>query len=365
MLRTPIRVGIIGVHPEKGWATTAHVPALQALPGFSLAAISHNNIETARAAAAKFGVPLATASTEELVASNEVDLIVVAVKVTQHKDLVTKAINAGKAIFSEWPLGMNLGDATSMRDLARAKGIFNAIGLQTRSAPPFAYVRDLIREGYVGDVLSATMIGSGIVWGESMSSSFDYTLDPTAGAAMLNVPFAHSIDALLHALDSRFATVSATLVSRRRSIRIEGNGERPMTVPDQVMVSGTLASGAAVSAHFRGGLSRGTNFHVEVNGTDGDLIITSPVGYVGFGGFKLMGASRSEESRELTVPTNYKDFPLEEGPSQILALAYSRLASDLQAGTRLSPSFDDAVALHQLVAAIEQSAESQSQVRLI
>lgn len=356
MIAKPIRVGIIGVHPDKGWATTAHIPALQGLADFRLMAISNNNVDIAKAGASKFGVPFAMGSTEELVASPDVDLVVIAVKVTQHKELVAKAIEAGKAVFCEWPLGMNLADAAAMRDLARSRDVATTIGLQTRAAPPFAYARDLIRNGYVGEVLSATQIGSGIVWGEAMSSSFAYTLDRTNGAAMLNVPFAHSIDALLHALDSRFETVAGTLITRRQTIRLDETGaELPMTVPDQVMVSGQLANGVAIAAHFRGGLSRGTNFHVEINGTKGDLIITSSVGYVGLGGFKLMGASGSGTLEELDIPADYRSDRFDDGPQRILALSYGRLASDLVQGTGLRPTFDDAVGLHQLIEAIEHS----------
>lgn len=355
MTAIPIKVGIIGVHPDKGWATTAHIPALRQLPEFRITAISHNRLEDAQAAAEKFGVEHALGSTEELVTHPDVDLVVVAVKVTQHKDLVSKAIDGGKAVFSEWPLGMSLADATAMRDLAKAGGVATAIGLQTRAVPAFAYVRDLVRDSYVGEVLSATMIGSGILWGEAMAVSYAYTFDRANGAAMLNVPFAHSIDGLLHALDTSLETVAGTLANSRKTIRIEETGaELPLSVPDQILVAGTLANGAAISAHFRGGLSRGTNFHVEINGTKGDLIITSPVGYVGIGGFKLMGARFDETLHELKVPARYGADRFAEGPPQSVAVAYARLASDMTQGTKLSPTFDDAVELHRLIDAIER-----------
>lgn len=348
-----INVGIIGVHPDKGWASTAHIPALQQLPQYRIAAVSHNRLDVAQAAAAKYGVEHALGSTDELVAHPDVDLVVVAVKVLEHRDLVTRAIEAGKAVFSEWPLGTDLAEATALRDLAAAKGVRTAIGLQTRAIPAFAYVRDLVRDGYIGTPLSATMIGSGIVWGETLSVGFAYTLDPNSGAAMLNVPFAHSIDGLLHALDSRFETVAPLLATARPTIRIEETGaELPMTVPDQVMVAGVLANGAALSAHFRGGLSRGTNFHVEINGTLGDLIITAPVGYVGIGDFQLRGARLDETLHDLAIPEQYGATRFEPGPAQSVALAYERLASDMLKGTALSPGFGDAVALHTLIDSI-------------
>jgi predicted dehydrogenase len=352
MSQHPIRVGIIGVHPDKGWATTAHIPALQSLPQYRITAVSHHDLATAQACAQQFGVPHAFASAAELVVHPEVDLVVVTVKVPQHASLVSQAIAAGKAVFSEWPLGTNLAEAQSMRDLARAAGVTTSIGLQTRAAPAFAHARQLLKDGYVGQVLSASMIGSGIIWGEAMNEGYVYTLDPANGAAMLNVPFAHSIDGLLHVLGAGFDTVSGLLGTARKATRILETGiEVPMTVADQILLAGQLSNGVALSAHFRGGLSRATNFHVEINGTQGDLVITSPIGYVGVGGMRLQGARGEETLHELEIPTSYTAHGV-EGPAQLVASAYVQLAEDMANGTHGGPNFDDAVDLHRLVDAI-------------
>ena len=110
-----------------------------------------------------------------------------------------------------------------------------------------------------------------------------------------------------------------------------------------------------ITSHFRGGLSRGTNFYVEVNGTKGDLIVTSPIGYVGIGGFVVRGAQLGQTLHELEVPGRYGADRFEEGPSQGVALAYESLAADMRSHTKLSPTFDDAVDLHRLIEAIERS----------
>jgi len=353
----PIRVGIIGVHPNEGWASTAHVPALLQVPQYRIQAVSHHDAEVAKAAAAKFEVASYFDSSHTLVSQPEVDLVVVSVKVPRHFELISQAIAAGKAIFSEWPLGVDLAEAQQLSDLAEAKGLATSIGLQTRSAPAFAYARALINEGYVGEVLSASMIGSGILWGEAMSERYAYTLDRKNGAAMLNVPFAHSIDGLLNVLDGRFDTVCGLLGNSRQHVRmIETGVEHPLTVPDQIQIAGTLTSGAAVNAHFRGGLSRGTNFHVEINGTQGDLIISGPVGYVGIGGTRVTGARLTETLRELEIPVAYDIHPNVAEPARNVAIHYSLLASDIQHGTHFSPTFADAVDLHRLIGAIERSA---------
>src|SRR5439155_19659564 len=112
-----------------------------------------------------FGVHLAFDNHQDLVNRPEVDVVAVTVKVPYHLELVTAALNAGKAVYCEWPLGNGLIEAETLAALAKEKGVLAVVGLQARSAPSVAYVRDLIRQGYVGEVLSTTLIGSGMGWG--------------------------------------------------------------------------------------------------------------------------------------------------------------------------------------------------------
>jgi len=355
MTRVPIRVGLIGVQPEIGWAATAHVPALKLLPEYELTAVSHHSLGTSQAAAAKFGVANAFHTTAELVNHPDIDLVVIAVKVTRHRELVEAVVNAGKAVLSEWPLAVSLQDAIRMHDRARATGVHAAVGLQTRAAPVFNFVRDLVSDGYLGRVTSSTLTGSGILWGDEIPHTYEYTLDPANGASMINVPLAHSIDAVLYALDSRFEDMTAKTACVRPTVRIiETGAEVPLRVPDQVAVAGRLSNGSFLSVHFRGGLTRGTNFRWEINGSNGVLVVTTPVGYVGEGGFRVQGARGAEVLRDLVIPPMYAGG-LPEGITQSVALAYRRLASDLREGTHLAPTFDDAVELQRLIDEIRRA----------
>src|SRR5439155_13274433 len=62
-------------------------------------------------------------------------------------------------------VGNGLREAEELAALAKQQGVLAVAGLQARAAPPVLYVRDLIRQGYVGEVLSSTLIGSGMGWG--------------------------------------------------------------------------------------------------------------------------------------------------------------------------------------------------------
>ncbi len=114
-----IRVGIIGANPDRGWAAQAHIPALKSLADdFEITALSTSRRESADAASKIFGVPLAFDNHYDLVNSAAVDVVAVTVKVPYHLELATAALDAGKAVYCEWPLGNGLTEA----DLGRAGG---------------------------------------------------------------------------------------------------------------------------------------------------------------------------------------------------------------------------------------------------
>src|SRR5438034_4963729 len=271
-----IRVGIIGANPDRGWAAEAHIPALKSLPDdFEITALSTSRRESAEAAGRRFGVALAFDNYQDPVNSADVDVVAITVKVPHHLELATAALAAGKAVYCEWPLGNGLKEAENLAALAKKKGVLAAAGLQARSAPSVAYVHDLIEQGYVGEVLSTTLIGSGMGWGPTVEPFNAYLNDKKNGATMLSIALGHAADALCHCL-GEVRELSATMTVRRKSFTIAATAERkPMTTEDQVGVSGLLEGGATFSIHYRGGVSRGTNLLWEINGTEGDLQLTA------------------------------------------------------------------------------------------
>src|SRR5256885_6944768 len=197
-----------------------------------------------------FGVSAVFADHEQLVGRPEIDLVVVTVKVPHHRELVSAALAAGKAVYCEWPLGRDLEDARAMAALAAKQGVRTVIGLQARQAPAIAFVRELLNDGYVGEVLSTTIVGLSVP-GDVVGQPNAYMLDKTNGANLVTVAFGHSLDILNYVL-GEFAELSAVSDVRRPLITIEETGERIVqTAPDQVAVIGTLRSGATASIHIR------------------------------------------------------------------------------------------------------------------
>jgi predicted dehydrogenase len=338
------------------------VPALRALDGYRLRALSASSAASAAAAGEAHGVALTFGDAGELARCEDVDLVVVAVKVPQHHELVSAALDAGKMVLCEWPLGNGLAEAEDLARRAREQGVRTAVGLQARSAPAVRYLRDLVAGGYVGEVLSSTLVASGRGWGaEVPGAAGRYLLDRSNGATMLTIPFGHTLDGVAFVL-GELEDVSATLATRRTQVRDRESGDvLPMTAADQIALTGRLEGGAVIAVHYRGGLSRALNFHWEINGTDGDLVVSGPNGHLQFGVVAISGGRGDDTALSpLPVPAAYERVPALAGqtdaPGYVVAHAYAQLLDDLDDGTALVPDFDHAVRRHATLERIERAA---------
>jgi len=360
-----VGVGIVGLTPARSWAARAHVPALEALPDFDIVGVASSTAASASAAAQALGIPQAYATVQDLVEDPRVDLVAVTVKVPHHREIVDAAVRAGRMVYCEWPLGNGLADAEVMADEARRKGLRTAVGLQARSSPTIRYVRDLVRDGFVGEVLSTTLVGSSGSMGATDPAHLVYLNSRSNGANVLTIPFAHAIDALCWVLGD-FRSLSAELATRRRTyVVVETRETRTRDIADQVMVAGTLANDTVVAAHYRGGSCRATNFRWEINGTDGDLEITAASGHLQAADLILRGGRGADGVLEaLPVPDGYRASPAGLPTSAVnVAEAYARFAMGASAPDPI-PDFNDAVRLHRLLEAIERSALSGERVVL-
>lgn len=123
-----VGVGIIGLSANGGWAANAHLPALRALGSrYEVRGLCGSSPEAARAAGEKHNVAFHTDDPHVLANRPDIDLIVIAVKVPEHKSLTEAAISAGKAVYCEWPLGNGLDEAIFLERLAADSGVANFV----------------------------------------------------------------------------------------------------------------------------------------------------------------------------------------------------------------------------------------------
>jgi predicted dehydrogenase len=361
-----IRVGIVGatVTPGgSGWGANAHVPALQSLPEYELKAVCTAHPETARASAAAFGAELAFHNFDDMLASPDVDLVVVVVRVPGHHDLVMKALDSGKSVFCEWPLGRTVAEAEAMANLAAKRSLRTVVGLQARSDPTLMYARELVEQGHIGDLLSVnfsyvsqavTRRGAGRIWQG----------DRTNGANTLTIAAGHAIDALCFVV-GEFDQLSARLATKITEWHNPDTGAT-MTVdsPDWISVSGQLERGAEVSFLVTTVPFNPSGSRFEMYGSEGTLVISG--GSSNNGPNQLQGARGREPLAAMETPERFIRVPADTpaGPPRNVAQAYARYADALSSGQVCQPDFAHAVTRHKLIEAIERSAAEGRSVRM-
>ncbi len=357
-----IRVGIIGANVSRGWGSSAHVPALLALPDYELAAVCTAHRETAKEAAKAFGARLAFDDHREMVNHPDIDLVTVAVRVPFHHELTMDALRAGKHVFTEWPLGATLEEAREMADLARRQGVRTMVGLQGRCSPAYLRLKELIDEGFVGEVLSChlSQFGAG---GLERTPDRLWSADRSAGVGTLTISFGHAIDAFCYCVGD-FAEVSSVVSTQVPTWTITGSDDTAdVTTADNVLVSGKLANGAVVSAHSASIPWHGRGLRIEVYGRDGTLVYDgSHIAHT-----RLQGARSDEPSlHDIEIPERLTWAPddVPKGSPFNVAQMYGRLAEAIRTGRGASPDFDAAVRLHELLDAIQRSSDEGVRVTL-
>ena len=368
-----LRVGIIGANPERGWALNAHLPALRAMPGFEIAAVATTRIESARATAEKFAIPGAHAGAEALIGDPAVDIVAVCVKVEHHRDCVLAALRAGKHVFCEWPLGLDTAGAEEMQQAAEKAGVMARVGLQGRASPWLEAARELIAEGAIGTLKSASLVSSLSNWGPRLPEAEAYRTRRESGATGLTVPGGHTLDSLCHVL-GEFEQVAAVVATQTPRCEIVGTGEVvDVTASDQVLVSGRLVGGAVVSVHVKADMGNPTGVLFEINGTEGDLRLRTaePVGPapVGIQRAELVleiARGRRKPFEPVTDVARFNRVPeaVPAGPPFYTAQLYARLAEAIRTGGRAAPDFTDAVQRHRLLAAVQLASDSGQVQRL-
>jgi predicted dehydrogenase len=346
-----IRIGIIGASLRQGWAGRSHLPALSGHPDCELVAVCTTKQESADETKRKFGARFAYADYREMLKNPEIDVISVVVKVPSHYQPTLDAIAARKHVYTEWPLGRTTAEAVEMAARANAAGVRHMVGLQSRGNPPLRYLRDLVQEGYAGEILSCRVqtIREGIL---SRPSERAWQRENDKGANILTIPFGHTIDAFRFVAGD-LASVRALLDTRvKQWLETDTKKLVDVDAPDTVMLSGHLTNGAAVSAHVATVPFAGSGFQMEIYGREGTLIASSPESPQ-LGAVRLQGAKKANKLEDLPVPERYAN-PGSGEPGNV-AKMYSALAEAIRAGKPCEPSFDTAVELHRLLDASRAS----------
>ena len=344
-------VGLIGASAERGWAKDSHVPAVQGLAGLTLAAVASGDEQKAQAAAKAFGASSAYAAGLDLIKDPAVDIVTIAVKVPDHRELVLAALAAGKHIYCEWPLGKNLPESEEMAAAAKAAGVHTAIGLQMRSNVAVLHASKALLDGRIGRPLTVRILSNTAAFGPDVESAMTFAEDGANGVTLVTIQGAHTFDLALSVLGD-FSSLSALATTQFPQVKLgDDSVPQPRTTSDHVFVEAQLASGVAVGIEVAGGRPPQAPTSFEVVGTKGTLVIRG-------------GAMRGVQSGRLHLFIDEEPQTLDEGEAATMPDAaanvaglYAMLRDDIRNGTTSAPDFHHAVKLSRFVDAVLTSSK--------
>lgn len=353
------RVGIIGADTRASWAGASHIPALLAQDSLVLAAVATRREESARRAAEAFGAARWFADPYAMIDDEDIDVITVAVKVPAHKDLVLAALKAGKAVYSEAPLGMTLAETEEMASAAGT--LHTAIGLQGRHNPSVRRAAELIAAGKLGRVMSARVGATTFGYGPQNPEAYDYFNKAEFGATFLTITVGHVLDVIESVLGD-ITEVDARAELLWPEVEITGTGKMSVRdTPDHIDLIAKTMSGAPVSVQVLAGVPADeASFVFEIRGSAGWLRLT---------GNHFAGVQVGDLTLSSSIDFDAPDAPVATGVGPTAAdfwagaainvgEVYASLARDLADGTHRTPGFAHALHNSRLVAAVERAART-------
>ncbi|MDO4643176.1 MAG: Gfo/Idh/MocA family oxidoreductase [Cardiobacteriaceae bacterium] len=331
-----IGVGIIGLSADGGWAAAAHYPSLSKLSDlFTIKGLTASSMAKAEKSSQKYGVPFYSDNAAVLAARDDIDLLVVAVNLPQHQALIEQIAPSGKAIYCEWPLGVNPAQSQAIADVVARHRCRSFIGLQALTSPYVRKIQEILFDSATGKVISCTVAGNDPARGKHIDARYRYAQLQENGVNTLTIPFAHLLAALRYWFGD-LAKMSALTACQYPQVTIADSSEIVQrTATDHVFFQAQTAAGALVSAVYRGGAGR---LHMEIECEHLTLVITANTGHVQYEPLQI--EIRQEDKSEI--------LPAASVAAENLCDTYRAVYADLQKGTQHVPDFSYAVA-HQRI----------------
>ena len=339
------------------------------VPAFEQRVIVGRDADRVAAAADQLGWSEWATDWRAVLERDDIDIVDICTPGDLHAEIATAALAAGKHVLVEKPLANTLAEAQQMADaaaVAERAGILSMVGFNYRRVPALALARRLVSEGRLGDIRQAR-VSYLQDWLTDADSPMTWRLRrETAGSGALGDLASHAVDQLQFLLGEPVASVSATTTTFVPT-RPGPEGLEAVTVDDAVWATLGFGSGAMASLEVsRVATGQKNALSVELYGSTGALRFeleqinelwfldaTEPIETQGFRRILV------------TEPEHpYVDAWWPQG--HVLGWEHSfvhelrDLLAGVAAGTPVSPTFADGLAVQRVLDAIVTSAEEQS-----
>jgi predicted dehydrogenase len=235
--------------------------------------VATTNPKTAERAAKEIGCDIWTDNYHELLARNDIDIVDCCVPNYKHADVVLAAAKAGKHIYCEKPLALNVAEGQRMVAAAEKAGIKTQLTFNFRFFPAIISARQLVDEGFLGQVFSfrGRYYRSSYI-DENEPLSWRLRKDISGGGALFDIG-SHILDVVYYLLGD-FGSVQATIdtLIKERPLAAGSNVKGPVDVDDIALMHLRMADNTLGLVEVsRMGTGTTNDMQIEIFGSKGAL----------------------------------------------------------------------------------------------
>jgi predicted dehydrogenase len=355
MAKENLRIGLIGAG---NWAGTAHLPAFAAQENVKVVGITDNQPEHIRALSEKFGIP-GYANLEQMLAEADLDVLDVVTSRGMHFEPVMAGMAQNLDILSEKPLGHTIQETRELYHEASKRKLVTHMGFTFRYSPAVQYLRDLVRDGFVGEVyhLQGFEENAQLVDPNTPLPRIGFSRKTDSGA--LHGYGSHLLDLVRWTL-GEFEQVIGDMATYIKERPVLGENARlPVDVDDSTVVLGRMESGVQATMQFsKIAMGYGPGVEMRVFGSKAALWVRLEESLEGYEHLWVADLA-NRNFRPLPVPASYlegHDFSMNWPQDYYTALVRHFVkrvrARDITEG---SSDFSDGLRAQELLEAIERS----------
>ena len=355
MAKENLRVGLIGAG---NWADTAHLPAFAAQSNVKVVGITDINPEHIHVLSEKYGIP-AYADLDCMLVDADLDILDVVTSRGMHYEPVMAGMTHNLAILSEKPLGHTINETRQLYHEARRRKLVTHMGFTFRYSPAVQFVRDLVRDGFVGEVyhLQGFEENAQLVDPNTPLPRIGFSRKTDSGA--LHGYGSHLLDLVRWTL-GEFESVIGDMATYIKERPVFGENARlSVDVDDSTMVLGRMLSGVqAVMQFSKIAMGYGPGVEMRIFGSKAALWLRleeSPAGYEHL----WLADLGNRNFRPLPVPASYQkghdpsvNWPQDYYTALVRHFVARVREQDITEG---SGDFSDGLRAQELLEAIERS----------
>jgi predicted dehydrogenase len=334
-------IGVIGT----GFGATVAVPSFAAAPAASVRAVCGRRLEAARETAQRHSVPVATDSLEDVLALDDVELVVVTTPPHLHRETVLAALDAGKHVLCEKPFGLDPHESLDMLQRAQERDRLHFLNFEFRTDPARRELTARIARGELGELRQVVITAMVAGLRFPVMNRDGWWQRRELGGGWLGAMGSHYLDAI-RVWCGEIVSVSCHLETRRTELG-EGVTATPVTADDGFTARLITETGTVCVIDTASSVGASAGPRVEIAGTRGaavlehDHVLTS------------IDAAGARERLDLTPPLDSHAHPSLAATTVWAA----EVVAAVRAGTQPAPNFVDGLRVQEVIAAARRSSD--------